>query len=131
MKIPQPRFLLKDPKCNTNTQIYCYIRFNRQQIVYSTGDKIHPDQWDPKRQRAINSRKYPENTEINLWLDKIESEIKSIFRSLNIDQITPTVRLVKEKMSKRLDNAPTPSKYTLFQFIIKYLLLRKNISIQV
>lgn len=121
MKIPQPRFLLKDPKSNIKTAIYCHIRFNRERIIYSTGDKIHPDQWDPGRQRAINSKKYPENSEINLWLDKIDTEIKSIFRSFNIEKITPTVAIVKEKLFEKLSNTPTPSSYNLFQFIEKYI----------
>ena len=121
MKIPQPRFLLKAPKSNTTTAIYCHIRFNRERVIYATGDKIHPNQWDPIRQRAINSRKYPENTEINLWLDKIDSEIKSIFRSFNIDQITPTVQLIKLKLHEKLNNAPTKSLYNLFEFIEMFI----------
>ena len=97
-------------------------------MIYATGDKIHPNQWDPIRQRAINSRKFPENTEINLWLDKIDSEIKSIFRSFNIDQITPTVQLVKHKLHEKLNNAPTPSMYNLFEFIEMYLLECKGLK---
>ncbi len=117
MKIPQPRFLLKDPNSNTTTAIYCHIRFNRERVIYASGDKVHPNQWNPTRQRAINSKKYPENTEINLWLDKIEGEIKSIFRTFNIDQITPTVQLVKHKLHEKLNNTPTPSMYNLFEFV--------------
>ena len=80
MNIPQPRFLLRDPNDKKPTSIYCHLRFNNDRIVFTTGEKIHPKEWDSEKQRAINSKKFPHNSELNIWLDKIDSEIKSIFR---------------------------------------------------
>ena len=44
-------------------------------------------EWDFSLQNAINSKKYPHNIEINIWLDKVDSEIKSVFRLFNLDNV--------------------------------------------
>lgn len=80
MNIPQPRFLLRNPKDKKPTPISCHLRFDNERIIFSTGEIILPTEWDPKRQGAINSKKYPHNTELNIWLDKIDAEIKSVLR---------------------------------------------------
>jgi transcription termination factor Rho len=40
MNIPQPRFLLRNPKDKRPTLISCHIRFNNDRIIFSTGEKI-------------------------------------------------------------------------------------------
>ena len=97
MNIPTPHFLLRDPKNNKPTLISCHIRFNNDRIIFSVGERILPVEWDPSKQRAINSKKYPHNTELNIWLDKVDSEIKSVFRSFNLDNVSPTPEVIKEK----------------------------------
>ena len=120
MNIPQPRFLLKEPKSKSDTLIYVHIRFSKERVVYSSGEKILPTQWDTNKQRAINSKRYPEHTELNLWLDKLDTTIKSIFRNFNIDGITPTTQLVREKLNEKLNNKPSRKK-NLFEFIETYI----------
>ncbi len=120
MNIPQPRFLLKKPKSKSVTQIYMHVRFARERVVYSTGEKILPAKWDTSKQRAINSKRYPENTELNLWLDKLDNTIKSIFRNFNLDNITPTTQLVRDKLDENLNNKPSRKK-NLFEFIELYV----------
>jgi len=44
MNIPQPRFLLRDPKATSPTMIQGVLRFNNERIVFSTRDKILPAQ---------------------------------------------------------------------------------------
>lgn len=127
MNIPQPRFLLKEPNSKSKTLIYVHIRFSKERVVYSTGEKVLSIQWDSKRQRAINSKKFPENTELNLWLDKLDTTIKSIFRNFNIDNITPTTQLVREKLNEKLNNKPSRRK-NLFEFIESYILESEKIK---
>ena len=104
MNIPQPRFLLRDPKSKKATLISCHLRFNNDRIVFSTGEKIIPGEWDFSKQRAINSKKYPQNTEINVWLDKIDADIKSVFRAFNLENVSPTPEMIKGKINERLFN---------------------------
>ena len=110
MNIPQPRFLLREPNDKKPTSIYCHLRFNNEKIVFATGEKIHPIEWDSGKQRAINSKKFPYNSELNIWLDKIDSEIKSIFRSFNLDSISPTADLIKNKINERIFKKTTSVK---------------------
>jgi hypothetical protein len=92
MNVPTPRFLLRDPRSKNLTLISCHIRFNNDRIVFSIGEKILPNEWDSSKQRAINSKKYPHNSVLNIWLEKVETEAKSIFRSFNLNNISPTMK---------------------------------------
>jgi len=77
---------------------FCSLKWN----VFSTGNKIFPVQWDTNRQRAINSKRFPYNTELNIWLDKIDGEIKSMFRGFHIDNVSPNADLVRNQINERI-----------------------------
>ena len=51
MNIPTPHFLLREPKSKKPTLISCHIRFNRDRIIFSTGERILPAEWDSSKQR--------------------------------------------------------------------------------
>ena len=121
MNIPTPHFLLRDPKSKKPTLISCHIRINRDRIIFSTGERILPAEWDTAKQRAINSKKYPHNTEINIWLDKVDSEIKSVFRSFNIDNVSPTPEVIKEKIYDKIFNKVNSKIPSLLNFIDSYI----------
>ena len=104
MNIPTPHFLLREPKSKKPTLISCHIRFNNDRIIFSVGERILPSEWDSSKQRAINSKKYPHNTELNIWLDKVDTEIKSVFRAFNLENISPTQEIIKEKIYDKLFN---------------------------
>jgi hypothetical protein len=53
MKISKPKFLLKDPKSDSETLISLVVRWNNDRLYYSTGEKIHPKNWDFKSRRTI------------------------------------------------------------------------------
>lgn len=121
MKIPTPRFLLRDPKSNSPTLINCHIRFDNERIVISVGEKVLPSEWNAEKQRAINSKKYPHNTDLNLWLDKVDNEIKSIFRSYNIEKLSPSTDSIRNKINERLFKKVVTRVPNLFTFIDLYI----------
>ena len=41
-----PRFKLKDPNSTTSSLIQMKVYFNSGRFTYSTGEKIHPDNWE-------------------------------------------------------------------------------------
>jgi len=104
MNIPTPHFLLREPKSKKATLISCHLRFDNDRIILSTGERILPVEWDSSKQRAINSKKYPHNSELNIWLDKIDSDIKSVFRAFNLENISPTPEVIKERINDKLFN---------------------------
>jgi site-specific recombinase XerD len=99
------------------------VRFNNERVVHSTGEKIHPKNWNSRLQRAVGPKKNIQIGDLNFWLDKIEQEVKNIFRNLKIEGITPTPSLVKEKLSLKLNNKPevVAPKMNLFIFIKNYI----------
>ena len=114
MKISTPKFLLKKPKADKETPISLYVRFNNERVVYSTGEQIHPSNWDFKTQRVKGSRKKFDVADINDWLDKIENTAKCIFRALKYDGITPTPALIRQELSRVLNDKPSKAKMTFF-----------------
>ena len=121
MNIPTPHFLLREPKSKKPTLISCHLRFNNDRIILSTGERILPTEWDTAKQRAINSKKYPHNTEINIWLDKIDTEIKSVFRAFNLENISPTPAAIKERIYDKLFNKVNSKIPSLLSFIESYI----------
>lgn len=133
MIVPEPRFYLKNPSANEPTLICLQAKYNGNRVFMSTGNKIHPSEWDFEKQRTKVSRKNLGNSDINLWLDKMANEFKSIFRNLLIDNIEPIPILVMKKMQENLNLIPKPAeqevkKQTLIPFIKQYIIEAKNIK---
>jgi hypothetical protein len=121
MNIPQPRFLLRNPKDKRSTLISCHVRFNNDRIIFSTGEKIIPFEWDSSKQSAINSKKYPQNSKLHEWLDKIDADIKSVFREFNLQNVSPTPEMIKGKINERLFNKISKRITSLLDFIESYI----------
>ena len=121
MNVPTPHFLLRNPKSNKPTLISCHIRFNHDRIVLSVGEKILPVEWDSTKQRAINSKKYPHNTELNIWLDKVDSEVKSVFRSFNLENLAPSLDVIKEEINDKLFKKTNNNVPSLLKFVDEYI----------
>lgn len=121
MIIPQPRFILRNKKDTKPTAIQCHIRYERHRIVMITGEKINPAEWDSSKQRAINSKKYPHNTELNMWLDKMENEIKLVFREINYEKETLSKELIIRRINHKLYNKSSNKIPPLLEFIDEYI----------
>ncbi len=124
--IPEPRFYLKNIKATEPTLICLQAKYEGQRVFMTTGDKIHPNEWDFTTQRAKVTRKNLANGEINVWLDKMATEFKSIFRNSMIDGVIPEAKWLMEKMLENLNlkNKPveaTQIKLTFFKFIENYI----------
>lgn len=128
MKISEPKFLLKNPTSEKETLISLFVRFNGERVVYSTGESIHPSKWDKENQRVIALKKDLAAADINHWLDKIEHEVKHIFRKLKYDGIQPTPLLIKQELNKVQRDQPSEIRMTLFKYIEKYIQETKAIK---
>jgi integrase len=121
MKISEPKFLLKEPKGEKATLISLVVRFNNERLFYSTGESIHPDLWDFKSQRAKSTKRNPEHLEINAWLDKVKNEVGNVFRNYKIEGIIPTAQMVRERLSRQLNDKPEPNRIGFFEFVEKFI----------
>jgi site-specific recombinase XerD len=128
MNIPEARFYLKEPNASEPTLISMQAKYEGQRVFMSTGNKVHPKEWNSVKQRAIVSRANLVNGEINIWLDKMATEFKSVFRNCMIDGVFPDAQLVMRKIQENLNLVTKPKeiKVTLLDFIRKYIEDCKN-----
>ncbi|OSZ82930.1 hypothetical protein CAP35_06620 [Chitinophagaceae bacterium IBVUCB1] len=128
MYIPKTNFYLKNINSQEPTLISLQVKFNGHRVFMSTGEKVLPKQWDYVKQRAIGK----EHGDLNYWLNKIDSELASIFRNLNIENIIPSAELVIELLKEKLDNTPqvvkeAPVKITFVKFIEQFIEQSKSV----
>ncbi len=58
------------------TLVYLIFRYNERKLVYSTGQKIDPKFWNDQKQRAKETKQFPEFPEYNAYLNKLEGKRK-------------------------------------------------------
>lgn len=115
------KFVLKEPKSENETLVYLMFTFNNQRLKYSTGEKIHPDYWNPTTKRAKETKYFPEYPEFNTSLDNLENKIKTIYRRLVNDNISPNIELLREELEKSKSETQPDQKITFSKFIENYI----------
>lgn len=125
MTVAEPRFYLKNPSSLEPTLISLQAKYDgNQRVMLSTGDKILPNEWDFTIQRAKVTKKSLANGDLNIWLDRIASEFKRIFRNCLVDGIYPDAKLITLKLQENLNLLPKPKeveKVTLLSFIESFI----------
>lgn len=119
---------LRKAGSETETTVNLIIRWNKQKLMYSTFESIHPRFWETDKekrnfQRAKETRQFPEYPEFNARLDYIESTAKTIFRQFqnNNEGRQPTINELKELLDIKFRNAEVKVKLNLFQFIEQFI----------
>ncbi len=116
--VPTVRFILqstKEPK--VPSYVFLYFVYKGQRLKYSTGEKVCPEAWT--KGQAIANRKYPENTDVNLRLNRLEGFTIDIYRE-TAGQIDPVD--FRRELDYRMGYAVRPENTkvaipTLLQFI--------------
>jgi len=83
------RFNLKSGDKNIKglSPIRCRLTYNKQRKDFSTGIRVNPDHWDPKKQRLLDTSPQEETT--NMQLSLIEHKISKAFLMLkNLEKQT-------------------------------------------
>ena len=126
MIVPEPRYYLKNTKATEPTLICFQAKYECNRVFISTGNKIHPNEWDFILQRAKVNKKNVANGDINQWLDKMATEFKSIFRTSMIDGNFPDGNFITQKLQENLNLIVKPiiepiKSIDLFTFIERYI----------
>ena len=129
MFIPEPKFYLKDRNSNEPTLIYMQVKYSGnvpERLMLSTGNKILPNEWDDSKQRAIVSKRVVGNADLNLYLDKMGTAFKTVFRTFLLDGKIPSAVELKDKIEESLNikvlTAPVKIKITsLLVFANKFI----------
>ncbi|MCF6366396.1 MAG: site-specific integrase [Bacteroidales bacterium] len=115
------KFYLKDKKSKSETPINLHFFFNYSEtdntgkkkykfLKYYTGEKINPKFWNSDKQRAKETKAFPEYPEFNTRLKDIEKTIFDIYRTLTNDKTKPTPELLKEKLLLHFNKLSKPTK---------------------
>ncbi|NVN94888.1 MAG: site-specific integrase [Bacteroidetes bacterium] len=118
-------FVLKEPNSKKETLIYMMFSFDNMRLKISTGEKILPFFWNSSKNRAKESKQFPEYPEFNSFLDKLESDVKNIYRKLKNENITPTIDLLKHHLNNERNNI-LDSKISFRNFANNYIEESKN-----
>ena len=93
---------------NRQNAIYCYIRENKNTVTLNTGQSVYPEFWDTDSQRG-NPRKTRNNISkgelksLNQYLDKIQSKIYDIERTIRGKQPDAGFTVVADAIKKQFD----------------------------
>lgn len=121
--MPSTTFVLKEPKSTEPTLVYMLYWFNNIKLKYSTGQKISPKFWNPKKdkQRAKETRQFPGYAEFNTLLDNLESAADNQYRKLLNDKIVPTPDLIRPVLDKVLkkDNGQEKDLVSFGKYIVE------------
>lgn len=129
MNVPEPRFYLKQPKATSETLICMQVKYCGERIFISTGEKVLPTYWDFNKQRVIISRKNLSASTTNMFLDKIVTEFKNVFRCLLVTTDIPNAKIVTDKLLEKIDSDYVAKKednlkkesITFFKFISNFI----------
>ena len=132
--MPTVKFRLKEPNSDKQTLVYLYFHFDYYEISeegkkkyiplkYSTGEKILPKYWNNStdKQRAKNTRSFPEHSQFNQRLDDIETGIKNKYRELLINNIQPTPQILREELNVHLNKVPVKKGISFFEFVEDFI----------
>ncbi|MBP6794583.1 MAG: site-specific integrase [Saprospiraceae bacterium] len=105
-------FNLKRPKNNIPTSIYARFIYSKNDVKYYIRESINPKFWDFKTQRAKKTRENPQYLELNALINKLESELETIFRNLRNDLAGrfPTPSELKKAINERLGTSQSQAK---------------------
>ena len=86
------RFTIRIGDLNQNglAPIRCRLTFNKQRKDFSTGIRVNPDHWNPKKQRLLDQSDQEETT--NMQLSLIENKINKAFFMLQVKEEPFTVQ---------------------------------------
>jgi integrase len=125
-------FYLKNPNEKDKTLIYLFFSYDGKRLKLSTGETISPTYWNSENQRV--RKNYTGSTEINFCLEKLDEDVKKIYRNLVASGSVRTNEIIKEKLLADEYNKKKEV-VTLFSFVDDYIKsiasLRKSSSIVV
>lgn len=126
--LKEPQTNLKDPKDAKPTLVYLLYHFNSTKLKYSTSQKILPKNWNAEKQRAKELRSFPEYSHFNFVLDKIETAVNTAYRTLIIEDVTPTPDLLRKALDEALNKKESSKDYLSFAQSVLYASDRKEVT---
>lgn len=115
-------FYLKEPKAKTETLIILRFHYEGSRFKFSTGEKIHPKSWNPENQRVKKS--FTGSVEINSFLDKVEGEIRKVYRNALTAGVLITREFLHTEILKGVNKEPEKKK-SFFDYYNEFIEIKK------
>lgn len=101
-------FTLKNPQSQTQSSIYARIFYEGFDFKFYISEKINPKFWDNKTKRAKLVAKFREHPEFNERLNRISSDIQTIYRNYLNDHNNKVpnpekLKLIMDKELKKIE----------------------------
>lgn len=117
-------FNLRNANSDSPTPVYLVVRWENQRLVVSTEETINPMFWNHTKQRATETKKFPEFPEFNTRLNQLLTDISNLHRVfVNDNKRQPTKSELKDKIEeyKTGISQSTNNEYTLLEYIEKFI----------
>ena len=82
--MPSIKFNLRNTQSVGPTPINCVVRWSGNRLVYPTGEKVSPEHWNAKNQRARRSNSFPQGPDLNALLDALSLQVDLSFRQFKL-----------------------------------------------
>jgi len=114
----EPKFNLFDWHTSEDTYIILYYSYRKgRRFKYSTGLKIHANNWDRTKQRAIHSKRFPDSTHINARLETLKTYCLEIYHDNNQGRLSTAdfrAQLLAKLKEGEPEDAPDPISFLEF-----------------
>lgn len=111
----------KDNKIITeNLPIRMRVNYGGQRIDFTTGYRIDSEKWNDAEKRVkknCTNRLQQSASEINGYLDKLSSELQTVFKEFEVLEILPTTTQLKDAFNKKLDKESKNLKDDIFLYL--------------
>jgi len=116
-------FILKDPKAKVETPIYLVFWYDQFRIKVSTGESIHPSNWNKKTHKVRETKDQPQGGNINITLDSHKVNVLNAARDhLNVNgEIVPSRLKVELKAVVKPPVKVESEPMTLFKSIQEFI----------
>lgn len=106
-------FYLDKPDSENCRGIFLYFSFNGKRIKLFTNELILEKDWNPETMRARKSR--DGSVELNLILDKMQSDVERIYREMLLEGIPPTAQRFKERLNVEVKHKSVKDFWSSFE----------------
>lgn len=114
------RFNLDKPR-EIQSLILLKYSFHGKRIRYSTGENIPPKYWNPKTHRARQSKEFPQYSDLNSYLDRLETEVLNIHRRAKREGRKLSIQELREELNIFTFRKAESPPLTMFQFIEEFI----------